>query len=142
MNNPNATEFANAIRSMIAHEDTLVNNRTTWLILIQALLFAAFSSLKCNHEITYVLAVVGIIISISFFISFRMGEKAIGDLLKSWDDYPKLKGQVYPPVMGIDFDRHTCLVKLDKILSPRRILPWVFIIAWIVVCILVAQKNV
>jgi len=124
---------------MIAHEDSLANSRANWLILIQGLLFAAFSGLEDNVRTTIVLAAVGIVVSLSFFISLKTNEKAIGNLLAFWDRHLQRTAESwedYPPVIGIGLHRKGFFSILDRFVSPRKILPWAFTLAWIIIGVL------
>jgi hypothetical protein len=135
----NTSEYSNVIRTMIAHEDSLANSRANWLILIQGLLFAAFSGLEDHRQIIFVLAAVGIVVSISFYVSFKTSEKAIGNILAFWDRHLGKTGEKwedYPPVIGIGLKDRGFLRVLDRIISPRKILPWAFTAAWIIIIIL------
>lgn len=62
-------DYAEAVRTMIAHEDDLLNNRMNWLLVVQGLLFAGLGSLKESVSpipgLAYVLIVFGFLISIS-----------------------------------------------------------------------------
>jgi len=128
-------EFAKTIRQMIAHEDDLLNNRMNWLLVIQGLLFAALSNLSNKPKLVFVLISFGFLVSVSCMISFITGEHAIRKLLNHWDKHleeRKLKWQDFPPVFGAALDNKTFRI-LDRFLSPRRLLPLVFAIGWIII---------
>jgi hypothetical protein len=138
-NNITTGEYANVIRMMITHEDSLADSRANWLFLVQGLLFTAFSGFESNRYITLVLAVIGVIVTISFLISFRISEKAIANLLSFWDKHLEKTGESwenYPPVIGVDLTSKGALLILDRLISPRKILPWVFVVAWVIICVL------
>jgi hypothetical protein len=135
----NTGEYANVIRSMIQHEDSLADNRVNWLLITQGLLFTAFSELQSRLEFVFVLAVIGIVISVSFFISFKMNENAIANLFSFWDRHLEKTGgkwENYPPVIGVDLTSKGRFLALDRFIAPRKILPWAFALAWIIICVL------
>ena len=135
-------DYAAAVRTMIAHEDDLLNNRMNWLLVVQGLLFAGLGSLKESASpipgLPYVLIVFGFLISISSKVAFMSGERAIRNLLDYWQDHLSLTGrnwQDYPPVFGAAIhDR--ALMRLDRFLSPQNLLPVVFAAGWVVIFVL------
>jgi hypothetical protein len=137
--NINTGEYANVIRTMIEHEDSLASSRVNWFIVIQGLLFAAFRGLGDHDQIVFVLVAVGIMISVSFFVSFKTSEKSIANLLAFWDRHLEKTGgkwEDYPPVIGVNLISRGIWGVLDRFISTRKILPWAFTIAWIIICIL------
>jgi hypothetical protein len=99
----------NALRDYITHEDSLINNRLTWLLASQGLLFSAFSALfkpmadlalsgeKChmsNHAIEmfsdlkmlqYILSVLGLSISVICYIGIDAATKTIGQIVDDFE---------------------------------------------------------
>ena len=139
--------YANIIREMIRHENDLVNHRLTWLCQIQGFLFAAlglsFTNNLCDnaHIIQPILIFIGISVSISSSVGLIMAGLAISELKKKFDiRYPNNPG---PPIIGL----HMSDKKKDKnmqlrilkwlywsfweLLLPWKILPILFISAWI-----------
>lgn len=138
----NTHEYAEAVRTMIAHEDNLLNNRMNWLLVVQGLLFAALGSLKDAASpipgLVYVLIAFGFLISISSKIAFISSDRAIRNLLAYWDEHLKSanrRWQDYPPVFGAAIHDRV-LMRLDRFLSPRNLLPWVFALGWLVILVL------
>ena len=58
--------YSNIIRTMIRHENELRNSRINWLILTQGILLSGFIKFKEQYAINLGIAIVGIIIAISF----------------------------------------------------------------------------
>jgi hypothetical protein len=111
-------------RDYIQHEDTLVNQRTTWLITIQAFLIATFGfsyqklfevAEKMNGRDTPVavdqlgpiaseyktflaaLAIVGVVTSFAAFFSIIAARRAVGAIAKNWETVPRRGGSDYLP---------------------------------------------
>jgi hypothetical protein len=139
---PKTCEYAQAVRTMIVHEDDLLNNRMNWLLVVQGLLFAALGSLKDSSPqipgLIYVLIAFGFLISISSKIAFVSSDRAIQTLLTYWDMHLKAtrgRWQDYPPIFGAEL-QNRMLMQLDRFLSPRNLLPWAFALGWLVILVL------
>jgi hypothetical protein len=135
-------EYAQAVRTMIAHEDDLLNNRMNWLLVVQGLLFAALGSLADVSSsipgLVYVLIAFGFLISISSKVAFISGDRAIRNLLAYWDEHlesANRRWQDYPPVFAAAV-QDRMLMRLDSFLSPRNLLPWAFALGWLVILVL------
>lgn len=129
-----STKNAGIIRSMIKHEDDLRNNRLNWMIPMHSLLFVAYAQLISGYpEFQLLIAIVGIITSISFGICFIHGNLGIKRLKCWWDE--ERKGKEEPPVMGLRHDekQENMSVRVTYYLMPSQLLPWVFLAAWIVI---------
>ncbi|MBI4721170.1 MAG: hypothetical protein HY770_08140 [Chitinivibrionia bacterium] len=134
----NTIDYAKAVREMIAHEDELLNNRMNWLLVVQGLLFAAYSSAASSRGFAYVLIALGFLISISSKIAFIASDRAIRNLLSYWDEHlesTNRRWRDFPPVFGAAIDK-SIFMRLDSFLSPRSMLPWAFAAGWIVILIL------
>ena len=130
--------YAQAVREMIAHEDELLNNRMNWLLVAQGLLFAALDSVQDTPGLVYVLIAFGLLIAISSKIAFIASDRAISNLLAYWDEHLKSanqRWQDYPPVFGAAIDS-SVFMKLDSLLGPRTLLPWAFMLGWVVILFL------
>jgi hypothetical protein len=135
-------EYAEAVRALIAHEDDLLNERMNWLLGVQGLLFAALGSLKEGAYpvpgLVYILIAFGFMISISSKVAFISSDRAIRNVLANWDEHLRFANQHwqdYPPVFAAAIhDR--MLMGLDRLLSPRNLLPWAFALGWLVSFIL------
>jgi hypothetical protein len=133
-------EYAEAVRSMIAHEDNLLNNRMNWLLVVQGLLFTALAgtfkeAVSPIPGFVYVLIAFGFLISISSKVAFISSDRAIRNLLGYWHEHLKStnrRWQDFPPVIGAAVHERA-LMRLDRFLSPRNLLPWAFSLGWIVI---------
>jgi hypothetical protein len=113
-----------------------------WLLVVQGLLFAALGSLKeaapAIPGLVYVLIAFGFLISIASKIAFVSSDRAIQNLLAYWDEHLKAtnrRWEDYPPVFGAAIQDRT-LMRLDRVLSPRNLLPWAFALGWLVILVL------
>ena len=128
-------EDAAAIRSMIEHENVLLNDRINWLVTIQGLLFAAlsFNWNKSNTELLItVLSLLGITASLSAWTSFDLSNKAKKELVETWDE-GKPGGYEGPDVIGKrSFEKNWV-----RHLRPWYLLPKLLILSWLSVLYLV-----
>jgi hypothetical protein len=88
-------EIETQIRSMVQHENDLLNHRIQWFLIINGFLLTATASLKSKpSDDTYVmliiLAVVGLFICISFWFSLGIGRRGVGRLANMWQHYRDL----------------------------------------------------
>jgi hypothetical protein len=126
--------YNNIIRSMIEHENSLINNRLNWFILLEGLLLAGLSGLaETFRTLAVVLAIVGIVVSVSFAIEIAVAGMAIGNLLSLWSGRLETEGvrwQEFPPVIGVPLQKRSVALALGRYLSPTRFLPPAFVVAW------------
>jgi len=130
--------YANAVREMIAHEDDLLNNRMNWLIAVEGLLFSALAGAQGSPQFVYALIVFGFLIAVSAKVAFVASDRAIKNLLGYWYghlDETKRRWQDYPPVFGAALD-DPFFLRVESLLSPRKILPWAFALGWLVILFL------
>ena len=124
-----AAEFVGVIRSMIQHEDTLLNQRLTWMWTLQGLLFGGTSLLwKEEKSLVLLFAIVGLLSCISIGYSIGRGVLAIKELLRISRKFKKSLRTEYclPPTIG-------ARRKAIEWLHPARFLPTLFALAWLVV---------
>ncbi len=92
----NDDDFADRIRSMIEHENTLENNRLNWLLVTQGLLFAAIGvALEPNVRPLFIriCSVAGLVTSLSAGIHLRHSRRAMNNLLENFKTrIPKYDG--------------------------------------------------
>jgi hypothetical protein len=118
---------------MIQHENTLVHQRLTWLFTLQGLLFGATSFIwKISPLLVIIISFVGLISCISIGYSLGRGDKAIRNLLTIAREYKKKlpKEMNFPPTIG---SRRAAIMWL----LPGRLLPFILVIAWILIIIIV-----
>ncbi len=136
------------IREMISKEIDRQYSFMKWNIVVQTFLFGAITQLK-NEEFLCVIIIIGLLASISSFITYWASEAKIKRILYFWDGYRKFKGLSYfafPPVwtnptedviteMNIKENfgeyklgrsRKLCL----KLILPKSS-PFIFILAWL-----------
>jgi hypothetical protein len=121
---------ADIVRTMIFKENELINDRLTWLVTVQGLLFAAlgFAWGKAG-ALTALLGGVGIVVSISSFVGLMMAQQAVNELKKKWDHH-KPDHYVGPDIIGL---RSWSGGPVLGFLAPWFILPLLFLAAWILV---------
>lgn len=125
-----ADKLTATARELIATEDSLLHQRFTWLIQIQGLLFASlgFAWRGAPSGLIIILAIVGVIVSVSISRSLLWHGPAVTDLYKWWQSEltedqqrtRKVIGRWNPSALG-SFDRWT---------RPWRAMPIVFDVAW------------
>ena len=123
----NTEEYAQITRSMIQHENELINHRMGWMWALQGLLAAAASFIWKNEvAVVQLLCAFGFLSSISFALCFRSSTRAIDKLHQGWKDYAsKHPGYEGPPVIGA-FEPN----KIFTYLYPWYSLPWLSALFW------------
>lgn len=124
--------YENTVREMIRHENDLMNHRISWLLTLEGLLLAAlgFAWDKTDaRNLIYVFCIIGGVVSASSWRVLGGADKAIIRLYIWWDAN-KSQGYAGPGVAG--FWRESWW----DILLPWRVLPFLFIIAWLAVFII------
>lgn len=119
------------LRQMIRHECEVTNDRLSYLLTLQGLLFASLGFAWGNaRSLILLLSVVGILTSVSILYMLRLAQQAIAGLIKTWD---LNRSQNYdgPDVIGIRPRQ-----AVHRWFSPSFILPMIFIIAWTIVPLL------
>jgi len=93
---PTKKEIFEIIREQIRHEDGLINQRLNWLLLSQAFLFAAFTTIITNDKqmisvnpgiqswILFGIAITGTILNISSFVGLRTAYASLKNLRETW----------------------------------------------------------
>lgn len=124
------SDYASIIRDMIRHENEITNNRLTWMLVLQGILFATSASFWRIHWLPLlIITILGVVTSISFFYVFSLSRKARIYLRSLWkQEIEKQKELVerIPPVAGdapIQYRFST--------LHPWLFLPWVFASCWV-----------
>jgi len=121
-----ASEVADIIRTMIRHEDDIVNQRMTWFLTIQGLLFAALAFAWGKGTVLgIVLGVVGIAICASSYTALNVGPNAVRKLVEWWSEH-KPSDYKGPDVIGdrLEWSR------LARLTWPWSAIPWTFGLAW------------
>lgn len=136
------------VREMISKEIDRQYSFMKWNIVVQTFLFGAITQLK-NDKYLLVIIVIGLLASISSFITYWASEAKIKRILYFWDGYLQLKKLSYfafPPVWTnptedvireteikeifgeykLGWSRKLCL----KLILPKSS-PFIFILAWL-----------
>jgi len=123
---------AETVRSMIYKEDEFINHRLTWLVTLQGLLFAALSFAWDNESQSLIrlLAIVGMVVSITSFVGLWSARQAIRTLILEWNK-EKPSGYVGPDVIGY---YNPC--KVVEFFLPWLVLPVLFFVVWIAVLVI------
>jgi hypothetical protein len=127
------TDYAAIIRSMIECENQLLNDRINWLVTIQGLLFAALGfawDKKDTRGLIAIFSLLGMTVSLSAWTSLDISNQARRELVRWWDTNkpPDYQG---PDVIGIRAFGQSAV----RLLSPWRLLPFIFILGWVFVFI-------
>ena len=143
----NYQEYDVVVREMISKEIDRQYSFMKWNIVVQTFLFGAITQLK-NDKYLWVIIVIGLLASISSFITYWASEAKVKRILYFWDGYRKLKGLSYfafPPVWTnptedtiseteikeifgeykLGWSRKLCL----KLILPKSS-PFIFVLAW------------
>jgi len=124
-----AERYLAVIRSMIQHEDTLLNQRLTWMWTLQGLLFGAAAFLwKEGLLPVAVVSAVGLLSAVSIGYSLNRGLRAVKDLLTIASDYKNRLSIQYEFAPTIGSRR-----KAIEWLLPGRFLSWLFGVSWLII---------
>jgi len=108
--------------------------RFTWFTTLQGLLFASLGFIWDQTDKPVVLvvtiSVLGIIIALSFRTAVKLTRSAYRKIKEWWDN--NLEDYDGPPLKGVESSGK---MTLERLFRPWRILPWAFIIAWIIILI-------
>jgi hypothetical protein len=128
---------AGIIREMLRHEDELTNQRTTWLMTIQGLLFAAMAFAWGNSpSFLYLLCAVGIAVSWSAGHALMAAERAKANLYEWWETRGG-EGYDGPPVVGWRSKQESW----KRWLRPWQVLPTIFVVAWLGIAVIVILQR-
>lgn len=130
---PNRLEdYAEVTRHLISQENARLNERTTWLLQLQGLLFAALAFAWGKETfVILLLSVVGILSSLAIGNSLRWATKAIDDIEEEWNS----KGKAYyngPRIIGLSKSEGSFLER-KLLLHAPYMLPVIFVAAWVAV---------
>lgn len=127
-------QYADTIRSMIECENRMTNDRVTWLVTIQGLLFAALGFAWDKQDTRWLitaLALLGATVSLSAWTSLMISNQARRDLVRWWDANKPAAYQG-PDVIGT----RAFTPGWERLMRPWRSLPFIFIAGWTLVLIL------
>ncbi|MBI3167886.1 MAG: hypothetical protein HYZ22_05370 [Chloroflexi bacterium] len=140
---PTKREVFEMIREQIRHEDGLINQRLNWLLLSQAFLFAAFTTIITNDKqmvfinhgiqswIPFGIAVTGIILNISSFVGLRTAYASLKNLRETWYEVngegrvgEKLKNG-FPQITWVGGNI------FQRAIATSTTMPWIVFSVWI-----------
>ena len=129
---PESTELANikaTVREMIAHEDSQINRRITWLCQLQGFLFASLGfSWDKSHRLSIVLAVLGIAVALLVLTGLIAATLELRRVRKYWLTF-KPDDHEGPDILGFFPSK----VPFTAFMSPDNLLPLVLVAGWIFV---------
>jgi hypothetical protein len=113
---------------LVKHESEVTDHRLTWLVTLHGFLFAALGfAWKDGQRLIPVLAVLGIVTSVSMMFPLYCADVAIRNLVSEWDAH-KPAGYRGPDVIGY---RPVSVIR--RLMFPWFMLPGLLAIAWAVV---------
>lgn len=116
---------AEIIRKLVEHENIVQHNRITWFFTSQTLLFASLAFAWDKIAVlASVICTVGVISAFTAFVALRLCDKAYDSLSSWWRQ--NLSGYSGPPRCGYEG------TFWEIFAMPSRILPWVFMLSWLV----------
>jgi hypothetical protein len=122
------------VRSMIQHEDDVLNHRLVWMLAVQSLLVTALGIFWGKEVLaSWTIISFGLVSNLSFMYSLSVSHNAIEDLKKKWknkfpDDDPKDL-----PTLQSD---PNCKVMF----MPWKLLPILVFLMWFILGILYAFR--
>ena len=123
----NNDEYAAIVRSMIEHENTLINQRMTWMWTLQGLLVAAVGIMwDIHYLLIFLICAFGFFSCVSVGISLKSALRAIDSLLKDANTRLSEGGYDGPRVIGSPGIRPV----ISKF-QPGNLLPWLMMIVWV-----------
>ncbi len=124
----NPEEYSSISRSMIEHENELLNHRMTWMWTFQGLLMGATAfAWEDSKMLLGIISFIGFTSAISFGLSFVSALRAIKNILTNWDKYSSENpGYEGPSVIGSDRKGG-----IHTFFKPWGALPWIVAFLWL-----------
>lgn len=133
-------KYAEILRKMNEQESAVMNNRFTWLMASESLLFATLAVAATQHMklLATILAITGFLVSASGIAASAASERAYENLKAQWKRLlPEYKG---PSRVGYDLreveDEDNLTPWCWKWALPHLFLPRIFVIGWLVLLLL------
>lgn len=122
------------IKSKVEHEDNLISNRLNWMFALQVgLLVAYFGNSDCNSEQHGLIAIIGILTSLSIGYNLILGECSLRKLRDLFDKEYVQKGKCSSKdkllIVGHVGQRNSFSIR--NFLLPTYLIPFVFILCWL-----------
>jgi hypothetical protein len=137
--------YADVTRQLVQEENHRINERMTWLVQLEGLLFAAVGFVwgkPDDQRIVIALAVLGIFSTAAIFTSLWWAVKAMDDIERDWRDGfgqyycgPRVIGKGWTTVAGPDDARKMKRQRMF-LLHPPFAVPSVSFVAWCAVLII------
>ena len=124
----NTNEYASISRSMIVHENELLNHRMTWMWTFQGLLLGAVAfTWETDKSVVVAISFIGSISAVSFSLSFLSSLRAIKNIIEKWHEFSGANpGYVGPPIIGSDGKGN-----IHTFFKPWGALPWFVALLWL-----------
>ncbi|OUJ69197.1 hypothetical protein [Hymenobacter crusticola] len=126
--------WAEVIRIISRHEDTLINNRFTWFATLQGLLFAALALMWKEGDVmssylAIVLCLLGGIVAYSTLKTIRHADEAHNRLRNWWKQ--RLPMYTGPGRTGAEVNAPTTWIVEGK--APWNNVPFAFLLVWVLI---------
>jgi hypothetical protein len=122
-------QYGETLRALLKQENDLTNQRTTWMLVAQALLAAAASNLFKEHPgVAIGIAVIGIIIATSIGYALYNSLRSRMYFKRLWRQRVRARGYDMDDILPIDGAIPGNIVKWW--LLPNEVLPAVIIAGW------------
>jgi hypothetical protein len=125
-------EYGATLRAMVRHENEVTNHRTTWLMVMQGILFTAASALIKEYMVpTIIVALVGILIALSLGHAIQNSFHSRQYLKGLWRKRIEERGYKIEDVLPLDggYPGNPAI----SWLLPNTFIPKVIIGAWILI---------
>lgn len=131
---------------MVVHENELQNHRLTWFLVIQGFLLTALASSWESKflELSIVLCLLGILISLSFCEGLGVSTRTQDKLKETWKTLWKELLEQYGieriEGLGNTLDENpkqkNSTDQFRRLIRPWRSLPYIFVATWVVILII------
>ena len=131
-------QYGHVIRSMIQHENELINHRLTWLTTVQGLLFASLGfawDKPTSGALISLLCSLGVAVSVAALVALTGASLATANLCLWWDTH-KPKDYKGPDVIGGRPSGGRRIQVISRYVGPWSYFPVLFIITWALVWII------
>lgn len=133
-------EYGDRIRALIRHENDITNHRTTWLLVIQALLMTAASNFLHDYpEIVLGVVVIGILVAYSIGDSLTASLRSRVALKQMWSRRLEREGYTLEEMLPVD--GAFAAGEVRGWLLPGRFLPKLIMVAWAAFALYVIARH-
>jgi hypothetical protein len=123
-------EYASISRSMIEHENALLNHRMTWMWTLQGMLIGATAfTWETSLLLLSIISFLGFVAAVSFGLSFLSSLRAINNIIEGWHQFSASNpGYDGPPIIGSNRKGN-----IHTLFKPWGALPWLVALLWLVI---------